>query len=100
MHIDDLRKLIKKEDFRCMEIHDRLNNDIIFVFMTKGDKVTINVTYNRDVDGFFGFSHLNEVQVSFEFYKGYVESTLICGQCSSIKYHRGRKLVDYYHEDN
>ena len=99
MRIEKLRELIKKENFRCIEIHDRINDDIVFAFMTKEDNITINITYNRDEEGIFGFSHANIVQGSFDFYGDYVESMLMCGQCSYIKHFRGHKLVYYYHKE-
>ena len=93
--IDNFRKFIKENDFRCIEVIDRSTKEIRFVFMVEGDKTHVTVTFNRDADGFLCFSEADIVQGGFDFHFAYLESMLLIGQCSYIKHYRGNRVVDF-----
>jgi hypothetical protein len=93
MHIEKFRQMIIEHDFRCLEIHDRLSNEVLFRIMTDDSNKTIGVNYNRDECGILGFDKASIIQGNFDFSFGYIESMLLCGQCSYIKYYRGSEVV-------
>lgn len=94
-NIDDFRKFIENEGFRCIEIHYKLTKTILFSFMVEGDEKHVDVTFSNDADGFLGFDNANIVYGRFDCHYAYLESMLLNGQCRYIKHYRGDRVVDF-----
>lgn len=97
--IENLRKFIKDEHFRCVEIHDKAGDMIIFSFMTNEEKKTVNVVYNVHKDGTIVFDKAHIVNGTFEYSLDYLEPMLVCAQCTYIKHYCGDRIVDFSRYD-
>ena len=98
-NIENFRKFIKDEHFRCVEIHDKAGDIIIFAFMTNEEKKTVHVVYNVRKDGSIVFDKAHIVTGNLEYSLDYLESMLMCAQCTYIKHYCGDRIVDFSRYD-